>query len=78
LEGTRQHDGGAVKFICELDMDAVEQSQVMAISAYADLWIRGDALNQPLRMDADTLSAEIGHLSYGNAAAAWQQLKNVT
>lgn len=66
------------KFIRDLDMDAVEQSQVVTISAYADLWIRGGAPNQPVRMNSDILSAEVGHLSFGDAAAAWQQLKTVT
>lgn len=66
------------KFIRDLDMDALEPNQVAAISAYTDLWIRGDTRNQPIRMDADALAPELGPFSYGDAATAWQALKNVT
>ena len=47
-------------YLAKLDMDAVEQAQVDAISNYADLWVQGLAPNQPIRMNGDTLHPELG------------------
>jgi hypothetical protein len=62
-------------YLAELDMDAVQQAQVDAISSYADLWLQGVAPNQPIRMHADTLAAELGQTTFPDALAAWNALK---
>ena len=63
------------KYLANLDMDAVEQAQVDAISKYADLWVQGLAPNQPLRMNGDTLGPELGQITFPTAAAAWNAIK---
>jgi hypothetical protein len=62
-------------YLASLDMDAVEQSEVDAIIAYADLWLAGVAPNQPLRMDGDTLKPELGEGTFQEALAAWNAIK---
>ncbi|MGD1072564.1 MAG: patatin-like phospholipase family protein [Bryobacteraceae bacterium] len=62
-------------YLAKLDMDAVEQPQVNAISSYADLWIQGLAPNQPIRMNGDTLVAELGQTTFPNALAAWNAIR---
>jgi hypothetical protein len=61
--------------LVNLDFDAVEQSQVDAISKYADLWLRDIAHNQPIRMNGETLAAELGQDAFSSAAAAWKAIK---
>ena len=61
-------------FLVNLDMDAVKQSQVNAISGYADLWLDDLAPNQPIRMDGDTLTTELGQDRFSGALAAWKAL----
>jgi hypothetical protein len=58
-----------------LDMDAVEQPQVDAISEYGDLWLQSVAPNQPIRMNGDTLDRELGQSTFQNAIAAWSAIK---
>jgi hypothetical protein len=62
------------KYLANLDMDAVEQAQVDAISQYADLWLQGIAPNQPIRMNGDTLRCELGQTKFGDAKIAWEAL----
>ena len=62
-------------YLANLDMDAVEQAQVDAISQYADLWIQNTAPNQPIRMNGDTLVAELGQNRFQGAVAAWNAIK---
>jgi hypothetical protein len=62
-------------YLANLDMDAVQQAQVDAISQYADLWLQGEAPNQPIRMDGDTLKPELGQSTFQGAAAAWGAVK---
>jgi hypothetical protein len=62
------------KNLVSLDFDAVEQSQVDEISKYADLWLKNEAPNQPIRMDGDTLLRELGQGSFGTAKAAWEAI----
>jgi len=62
-------------YLAKLDMDAVEQAQVDAISKYADLWVQGAAPNQPIRMDGDTLRRELGQDTFQGAVAAWQAIR---
>jgi hypothetical protein len=61
-------------YLANLDMDAVQQAQVDAISQYADLWVQGQAPNQPIRMDGDTLTPELGQTTFQGAAAAWKAI----
>ncbi len=62
-------------YLAKLDMDAVEQPQVDAISKYADLWVQGVAPNQPIRMNGDTLDPELGQNTFQAAKAAWDTIK---
>jgi uncharacterized protein len=62
-------------YLASLDMDAVEQPEVDAIVAYADLWLASVAPNQPLRMDGDTLKPELGEGTFEEALAAWNAIK---
>jgi len=61
-------------FLAKLDMDAVEQPQVDAITKYADLWLRDAAPNQPIRIDSDTLARELGQDTFSRALAAWNAI----
>lgn len=63
------------KSLANLDMDAVKQSQVDAISSYADLWLQNVAPNQPIRMNRDTLKPELGQSTYKDAKNAWLAIK---
>jgi hypothetical protein len=58
-----------------IPMDALEPDQVTAISNYADLWLTDVALNQPIRMDGDTLKPELGQKTYSAAKAAWTAIR---
>jgi len=62
-------------YLAKLDMDAVEQAQVDAITKYADLWLQGGAPNQPIRMDGDTLNPELGQTTFQSAKAAWNAIQ---
>lgn len=62
-------------YLANLDMDAVDQSQVDAINRFADLWVSNSVLNQPIRMKADTLEPELGQSWFKDAAAAWQEIR---
>ncbi|MDP9053401.1 MAG: patatin-like phospholipase family protein [Acidobacteriota bacterium] len=62
-------------YLAKLDMDAVEQIQVDAISRYADLWVQGVAPNQPVRMDGDTLKKELGQDRFPAAVHAWNAIR---
>jgi uncharacterized protein len=62
-------------YLANLDMDAVEQQQVDAISNYADFWLRGAAPNEPIRMNGDTLEPELGQTTFQAAIAAWNAIK---
>ncbi len=62
-------------YLANLDMDAVAQTQVDAISRYADLWVQGVAPNQPIRMNGDTLDPELGQTTFPAALAAWNAIK---
>ncbi|HEX3153565.1 MAG TPA: patatin-like phospholipase family protein [Candidatus Angelobacter sp.] len=63
------------KSLANLEMDAIKQAQVDAITRYADLWLQNKAPNQPIRMDRNTLKAELGQETYSAAKAAWAAIK---
>jgi hypothetical protein len=54
-----------------VDLTALDQVDIQYIADYADTWLAGVAPNQPLRMDADTLTAKLGPTSFPDALAAW-------
>jgi hypothetical protein len=62
------------KYLANLDLDAIEEEEVNAINSYADLWLKGVAPNQPIRMDGTTLKPELGQASFKEAVAAWESL----
>jgi hypothetical protein len=61
--------------LAALDMDAVDQHEVDQIADFADLWLQNKAMNQPIRMDADTLTPELGYARFEDAANAWRVLR---
>ncbi len=61
-------------YLAGLDLDAIEEKEVQAINSYADLWLKGVAPNQPIRMDGTTLKPELGQASFKDAVAAWESL----
>ena len=61
-------------YVKNMDMDAVEQDQIDAIVEYTDLWLNDLAMNQPIRMDGDTLTCEVGQDRFSQAEAAWNNL----
>lgn len=64
------------KYLANLDMDAIQQAQVNAISSYADLWVQGVApINQPIRMNTSTLAPELGPVTFAAALAAWNAIR---
>ena len=63
------------RYLAGIDIDAIEQPQVNAISSYADLWIDGVAPNQPIRMNGDTLVSELGQTRFPDALAAWNAIR---
>jgi hypothetical protein len=62
-------------YLASIPMDALEQAQINYIIAYAQDWLASVAPNQPVRMDGDTLAAEIGQTTFQTAAAAWGAIK---
>jgi uncharacterized protein len=61
--------------LLNLDFDAVEQPQIDEITQYADLWIKNEAPNQPIRMDGNTLVRELGQDRFGTAKSAWEAIR---
>ncbi len=59
----------------DIPMDAIDQPWVEYIASYAQDWVQDLAPNQPIRMDGDTLTLEIGHARFSQAAAVWDALK---
>ena len=62
-------------YLANLDLDAIEQRQVDAISSYADLWLKNVAPNQPIRMDGKTFKCELGQRRFGDAVGSWEAIK---
>ncbi|HLK69680.1 MAG TPA: patatin-like phospholipase family protein [Bryobacteraceae bacterium] len=61
-------------FIKDLDLDAVLESQVHAIARYADLWLKDEAPNQPIRTNGKTFRPELGQGRFSKARAAWKAI----
>lgn len=62
------------RHLCDIDMDAVESSDVAYIDSYCGYWLADRAPNQPIRMRRSTLTLELGHATFAEAKAAWQLL----
>lgn len=62
------------KYLANLDLDEIEEDEVNAINSYADLWLKGVAPNQPIRMNGTTLKPELGQAPFKEAVAAWESL----
>jgi hypothetical protein len=62
------------QYLCNLDVDAVEQSQVQYIGDWCQLWLQSKVPNQPLRMDGQTMAVEVGYGWYREARTAWSEL----
>lgn len=62
------------QYLCGLGMDAIAASDVAYIDDWCSLWIAGAARNQPIRMDGQTLAAEIGYERFQEGVAAWRAL----
>ena len=60
--------------LTNLALDALDQPDVDLIASYGDLWIQDGALNHPVRMNADSLKAEIGRDRFSAARADWNAL----
>jgi hypothetical protein len=59
-----------------IDLVALDPIDVSYIADYGDLWLNYDGPdgvpNQPIRMDADTLSSKLGPTTYKSALEAWE------
>ena len=60
--------------LVNLGIDATAQPDVDRISAFADQWIAGEILNQPIQADPVSLVPRIGHRFYAEAKEAWLAL----
>ncbi|MEO8812103.1 MAG: patatin-like phospholipase family protein [Caulobacteraceae bacterium] len=63
------------KYFCNVAMDALDPNQFSYITTYADDWLDGLAPNQPIRMNSDTLEAELGYGLFAEAKAAWEAIR---
>ncbi len=65
------------QYLCNIDMDAVVQSDVAYIDDYCTAWLGDRAPNQPIRMNGavfDPQQPEIGYATFSQALAAWRAL----
>jgi hypothetical protein len=62
--------------LVNLDFDAHEITDIALIQALCDSWIAGNSNNQPIRANAMTTAAEIGHGKFSQALAAWKALRD--
>lgn len=62
--------------LANIDMDAIEQSDVLSIASFANEWLADRTMNQPVRMNGDTLQKEIGQDRLSAALAAWQAIRS--
>jgi len=60
--------------LVNLDMDAVKQDDVDLLDYFADRWLAGNVLNQPIQAYPLTLLPRVGHRHYADAKRAWQAL----
>lgn len=60
--------------LCKINMDAVQQTEVDAITAYAKLWLGNQAPNQFIHTDGASPPTTLGYKTFAEALAAWQAL----
>lgn len=60
--------------IANLEMDAVEQTDVQRIQNLCALWLADKVPNQPIRANSENFHCEIGHSTFSQAKAAWAAL----
>ena len=61
------------KALAQLEMDAVEATDVAHIQQLGQAWLADQAANQPIRM-RDDLSSALGHTTFSAAKAHWLAL----
>ncbi len=73
--------GGLADFIrlIELDLDVMEQQDIALVERLCTAWLAGQVTNQPIRFNflgnpAGGMHAEIGHIRFDEAVAAWRRL----
>ena len=66
----------AFQALCNIDMDAVAQTEVNAISSYADLWLNGNAPNQLIHTNGAAQPTGIGYSTFAAALNAWQAISH--
>ncbi|MGH7071975.1 MAG: hypothetical protein ACREFO_18470 [Acetobacteraceae bacterium] len=64
------------EYLCGLPMDVITQADMDYIEDWCSLWIGGGARNQPIRMNGQTLDAEIGYTRFQDSVAAWTSLES--
>jgi hypothetical protein len=65
------------QYLCNIDMDAVVQTDVGYVNDYCTFWLDDRAPNQPIRANGTTFDPqkpEIGYASFSEALAAWTAL----
>jgi uncharacterized protein len=65
------------QYLCGIDMDAVQQTDIGYIDDYCRYWLDSQAPNQPIRANGqqfDPRNPEIGYALFSEAKAAWQAL----
>jgi hypothetical protein len=63
------------QYLCGIGIDALQPTEVNAIAAYTDLWIAGEAPNQPIHTDEGTPPVTIGAGTFATALEAWNAIK---
>ena len=63
------------QFLCNIGMDAIQPAEVLAIAAYAELWLAGKAPNQLIHTDEAAPPFELGYATYAEAKSAWAVIK---
>jgi len=61
-------------FLQNINMDAVKPIEISYIDSFARAWIAGEARNQPIRMNGDTLQLELGDRWFADAKSHWRDL----
>jgi hypothetical protein len=62
------------RYLCNIDMDAVDARDVAYIDSDCSYWLADRAPNQPIRMRRSKLTLEIGHAIFNDAKRAWEIL----
>ena len=71
LQSGQPFDLNAFTQLKSLEIDAKDAVSLGLINDFCTAWIANIVLNQPIRMNRDTLNCEIGHRLYKDAKAVW-------